>query len=62
MVDFSTIIKRGQRRSRIKSHMGKWGRCESCEERKELYPYSDEKGEIWMLCSECSDGYVKEEL
>ena len=60
MTDFGTILKRGRRRFEVKKS-GTWGRCESCDERRKLYPFDDEKGEIWKLCEECSDTLVKEE-
>lgn len=62
MTDFGTILKRGRRRYETKKSEGQWGRCESCDERLKLYPYSDDKGDTWMLCEECSDGFIKEEV
>lgn len=61
MVDFGTILKRGKRRAEVKEDPGVWGRCESCDDRRLLRPYRDQKGEIWKLCDECSDSYIKEE-
>lgn len=60
MTDFGNILRRGRRNYNIKKTSNGWGRCESCDERRQLYPY-DTKDQVWMLCEECSDVFVKEE-
>jgi len=61
MTDFGDILRRGRRNYNIKQLPSEWGRCDACGERKLLHPYDSEKKEIWMLCEECSDVFVKEE-
>ena len=61
MTDFGTIIGRARRRFSIKSTKGHWGRCEECDGRSFLYPFDDEKNQIWMLCEYCSNLFVKDE-
>lgn len=61
MTGFGTIVERAKRRFGIKSTRGKWGRCEECEERSILYPFDDDKNQVWMLCEDCSNLFVKDE-
>ena len=60
MAGFGDILKKGKRRYDIKSKGGDWGRCEECDERARLYPFDDEKDQIWMLCEDCTEIFVNE--
>jgi hypothetical protein len=60
-MDFSSILRQGKKRFKVKNNRGKYGNCEYCDDRFELFPYSDTKNEIWMLCESCTDIFVKEE-
>lgn len=61
MSGFGKLLKKGQRRHEIKSSGGKWGRCEECDERTLLYPFDDEKEQVWMLCDRCTEIFVNDE-
>ena len=61
MAGFGDILKQGKKRFKVKSSLGSWGKCESCDERKLLFPYKDDKKETWHLCDGCSDLFIKEE-
>jgi len=63
MTDFGKIMRRGKRRFNIKQNapISKWDRCEACDVRIEVFPYNDEKGEVWLLCAECTNLFVKDE-
>lgn len=61
MSGFSDILKQGKKRFEVKSDHGSWGRCEYCDERHLLHSYHDNKNEIWKLCDQCTDFFVKEE-
>ena len=61
MASFGDILKQGRKRFETKNSLGGWGKCESCDERKYLFPYRDEKNEKWTLCDGCSDMFIKEE-
>lgn len=61
MADFSTILRQGKKRFEVKNNRGQYGSCEYCDDRHKLFPYSDKKNEIWMLCESCTDVFVKEE-
>jgi len=61
MAGFGTILRRARRRFEVKSGASKWGRCEECDSRAQLYPFSDDKKQVWMLCSGCSELFVKDE-
>jgi len=63
MADFGSILRKGKRRFEIKNKtpIPSWGRCEACEVRTKVFPYNDEKKEIWLLCGECADMFIKDE-
>ncbi len=61
MSNFGNILKKGKRRFEIKNKKTQWGRCESCDERSQLFKYNDAKGTIWMLCEKCSETFIEEE-
>ena len=61
MANFSDIMKRGQRNFDLKEGGGSWNRCEECDERALCYPYIDEKSEVWILCEECTNEFVRDE-
>ena len=61
MTDFGNILKRGRKMFDLKKKGGEWGRCEECDERAQLFPYSDEEKEVWLLCEICATSFVKEE-
>lgn len=60
-MDFGKLLDRGRKRHQIKSRKSEWGRCEQCDERAPLYPYYDDKQQVWMLCESCSDVLADEE-
>lgn len=60
-MNFSNILKQGKRRFEIKDKKGQWGRCESCEHRKFLFPYDGGKNDKWLVCSACLEKFVKDE-
>lgn len=59
-MSFSDIMKRGKKQFEIKDQCGEWGRCEHCDERRLLFPYRDDKNEMWRLCESCSNLFIKE--
>ena len=61
MSNFSDILKKGKKQFQVKDQLGKWGRCDYCDERRLLFTYSDSKSEFWYLCESCSDVFIKEE-
>lgn len=63
MADFGNILRRGKRRFEVKnkSSNSTWGRCEACEMRTKVFPYNDEKKEVWLLCEECTNLFIKDE-
>jgi len=61
MSDFSNILKRGKRAFNTKKIGGKYGRCEECDERRILFPYHDSEDEVWNICEECMNKFIKEE-
>jgi hypothetical protein len=60
-MDFNKILRQGKRRFETKDVKPIWGRCDYCDERRQLFNYKDNKKELWMLCEECTDFFVKEE-
>ena len=60
-MDFGKILKQGKRRFGTKDSAVKWGRCDYCDERKQLFNYNDNKNEMWMLCSSCTDIFIEDE-
>jgi len=60
-MNFSNILKQGKRRFEVKSKSCKWDRCESCDSRELLFPYTGNKSDTWMLCSNCIETFVKDE-
>jgi len=61
MANFADILKHGKKRFQVKSKKSKWGKCDYCDDRYLLFLYRDSKNEIWMLCDECADTFIKEE-
>ena len=61
MTGFSDILKRGRKIFDMKDTGGKWNRCEECGERRLCFDYSDCQNEIWVLCEQCTNTFVKEE-
>lgn len=61
MSNFIDILKRGKKRFKVKSKKEKYGKCEFCDRRKLLFLYHDNKKELWSLCDECINIFVKEE-
>ncbi len=60
-MDFSKILNRGRRKFKSKDTGGVWNECEYCERRRLLFKYEDNKNEMWNLCDECIDLFIKEE-
>jgi hypothetical protein len=61
MVNFIDILKHGKKRFKIKDSGGKYGKCEYCDKRSPLFPYRDNKKELWLLCSSCANIFIEEE-
>ena len=61
MADFSSILKRGKKSFDAKAKGGKWGKCDECTERRLLFPYHDAEDEVWDVCEECMNTFIKEE-
>ena len=61
MAGFGDILKQGKKRFKVKHVTGSWGKCESCDERKRLFSYRDDKDETWYICDTCADLFIKEE-
>jgi hypothetical protein len=61
MADFADILRHGKKRFGVKDKKGKWGTCEYCDKRYRLFPYRDSKKELWLLCSKCTNIFIKEE-
>ena len=61
MADFADILKHGKKRFQIKDGKGKWGKCDYCDDRHLLFPYHDSKKELWLLCDDCANIFIKEE-
>jgi hypothetical protein len=61
MADFADILRHGKKRFETKDKKGKWGVCEYCDKRRLLFPYRDSKKELWLLCSGCTNIFIKEE-
>jgi len=61
MSDFGSILRRGRRMFDMKNRGGDWGRCEECDDRKIIFPYEDEENQIWMLCEQCMETFIKDE-
>jgi hypothetical protein len=61
MSDFGDIMRRGRKMFDMKSKGGTWNRCEECDTRALCYPYIDEKNEVWVLCEDCTNEFVKDE-
>jgi len=53
MGSFGDLLRKGKKRSSIKDNHGKWGRCETCQNRRLLYPYVDAKNQTWQICEFC---------
>ena len=60
-MDFSRIMRQGQRKFKTKDKHGHYGNCEYCGDRKLMFKYMDNKKELWDLCEICIDVFVEEE-
>lgn len=58
MGNFGDLVRKGKKRSYIKENRGEWGRCETCQKRKVLYPYKDSQNHTWDICDLCIESLV----
>jgi len=61
-LDFGNIVNRGKKAYQTKKDGGEWGRCEECGERRVLFPYIDSEDQVWLVCDECVDFFIKDEI